>query len=418
MRTAKRPAISNLALLWAATLAIFLYGMIASVAGSIVPQLSTRMRFVPAQVGSLFLVQAAGMMAASLAAGPLVDSRGKKAGMLASLLSVTLALTSFPLTTSHAQMLACMALLGLGGGGLTTTASALLSDINPNRRASILTLTKSSYGIGGLVTPLIGATLLAGNTMALCFVIAGIAFVLLAAMAFVTFPAPSLSGGFPLSSAGSLLSKPLLYILSLALFVYVACEVGMFNWLPRFLIARGLPETVALRVVSLGFALGLLGGRLAFAAVLLRVPARAVTVVSATGMTAATAALMSVHGATAAGVVAFAAGLAMAPIFPSIVAIIGDRFPRATATAMGIAITSGWAGLAVSSRLIGAIASQSEGGIATGMLVLPAFSAILVILAVILWLVLRSAGASGAEAPEARISETLPVDVLPNPKIR
>jgi fucose permease len=380
----EKTSVSGLTLLTAATISIFVYGMIASVAGSIVPQLSARMQLAPAQIGNLFLMQAAGMMVASLAFGPLVDSRGKKAGMLASLALITLALVCFPQTSSHLEMFSCMALLGLGGGGLTTTASTLLSDINPGRRAAILTLTKSSYGIGGFVTPMIGATLLAGNTIALCYVIAALAFVLLAAMVFIAFPPPSMREGFHIRAAGPLLSKPLLYLLSLTLFFYVACEVGMFNWLPKYLIARGLPETTALRIVSLGFALGLLVGRLAFAAVLLRVSARFVAVVSAIVMTASTAALLRIDGATAAGITAFVAGLAMAPMFPSIVAIVGDCFPRATATAMGIAITSGWAGLAVSSRLIGAISGRSEGGIATGMLVLPVFSAILILLT--LWL--------------------------------
>jgi fucose permease len=382
--------------------------MIASVAGTIVPQLSGRLHLGPTQVGSLFLVQATGMMIASLAAGPLVDSWGKKTGMLTALGFVTVALLSLPLSSSHAGMLLCMALLGLGGGGLTTAASALLSDIDPKRRASILSLTKSSYGIGGFVTPMIGATLLAGNTIALCYVISASAFALLVVTAFIPFPAPSMRGRFSLSATRPLLSKPLLYILSLALFFYVACEVGMFNWLPKYLIARGLPEVIALRVVSIGFALGLLVGRLAFAAVLLRVSARAVAVVSSIAMTATTATLMVFYDASAAGFIALIAGLAMAPVFPSIVAIVGDRFPQATATAMGIAITSGWAGLAVSSRLIGVISSRSGAGVATGMLVLPVFSALLALLTVVLWTVLRSTSSndSALTSPEPIVSST------------
>ena len=365
--------------------------MIASVAGTIVPQLSIRMRLTPAQIGNLFLIQAAGMMAASLAAGPLVDSLGKKTGMLASLLSITIALMTLPQAPSYAGLLVGMALLGLGGGSLTTSASALLSDINPRRRASILTLTKSSYGVGGFLTPMVGATLLAGNTIALCYVIAGLALALLTATALLPFPPPSTPGGFRLRAAKPLLRKPLLYMVSLAMFFYVACEVGMFNWLPKYLILRGLPEATALRVVSLGFALGLLIGRVAFAAVLLRVPTRAVAVGCSIAMTATTAVILGLHSATATGIVAFLAGIAMAPMFPSMVAIIGDRFSSTTATAMGIAITSGWAGLAVSSRLIGAISSQSAGGIGMGMLVLPTFSAVLVILSVLCWIILRTA---------------------------
>ena len=40
------------------------------------------------------------------------------------------------------------------------------------------------------------------------------------------------------------------------LFLYVACEVGVWNWLVRHLIAQGVSEAKALTILSLGFALG------------------------------------------------------------------------------------------------------------------------------------------------------------------
>jgi len=46
---------------------------------------------------------------------------------------------------------------------------------------------------------------------------------------------------------------------------------------------------------------------------------------------------------------------------------------------MGIAITSGWIGLAVSSRIIGAIAGTDPGRIKTALLVLPAFSVVMIV---------------------------------------
>ena len=52
------------------------------------------------------------------------------------------------------------------------------------------------------------------------------------------------------------------------------------------------------------------------------------------------------NNALTAGALVFFAGLAMAPVFPSTVALIGDRFPVMTSTAIGIAVTSGWIGLA------------------------------------------------------------------------
>ena len=51
-------------------------------------------------------------------------------------------------------------------------------------------------------------------------------------------------------------------------------------------------------------------------------------------------------------------------------AMVGDAFPRSTATAMGIAITSGWLGLTFSSKIIGAIAGDDPTHLKTALLVL------------------------------------------------
>ena len=59
-----------------------------------------------------------------------------------------------------------------------------------------------------------------------------------------------------------------LVLLCAMLFLYVACEVGVWNWLVRHLIAQGVSEAKALTILSLGFALGLLIGRVVVSQVL------------------------------------------------------------------------------------------------------------------------------------------------------
>jgi MFS family permease len=66
--------------------------------------------------------------------------------------------------------------------------------------------------------------------------------------------------------------------------------------------------------------------------------------------------------------------MAMGPVFPTTVALVGDEFPRMTGTAIGIAITSGWIGLAVSSRVIGFIAAGDSARLKKALLILPAMS--------------------------------------------
>jgi hypothetical protein len=68
----------------------------------------------------------------------------------------------------------------------------------------------------------------------------------------------------------------------------------------------------------------------------------------------------------------------MAPVFPTTLAIVGNVFPRMTGTAIGFAITCGWIGLAVSSRIIGAIAGGDPKRLPKALLVIPAFSMIMI----------------------------------------
>ena len=61
-----------------------------------------------------------------------------------------------------------------------------------------------------------------------------------------------------MSEVGVIVTRPVLYMLALFLFLYVACEVGVWNWLTSYLISRNIDEAKALKILSLGFALGLL----------------------------------------------------------------------------------------------------------------------------------------------------------------
>jgi fucose permease len=372
-------AVSKGRLIPAAILAIFVYGMIASVAGTIVPDVSKRFNLTPEQIGNVFLAQAIGLIIASVSVGPLLDNKGKKTGLLLGFILIVLSLFAVPNSTGYYMIMAFMLLLGLGGGIIVTAANALVSDISDERRASTLNLLNLFFGLGGMATPFIGANLLNHNTIALCYLIAGLAFATLILHATTPMPAPTGERGFKFAEASALLGRPALFLLSMLLFLYVACEVGVWNWLPKHLEAQGIPAATALNILSLGFALGLLLGRVVVSRILIRVSSPTVTLFSAMLMTVTTYGMLQTNDATVAAVLVFFAGVAMAPVFPTTLAMVGDAFPRMTATAMGIAITSGWIGLAVSSRIIGAIAGTDPTRIKTALLVLPAFSLLMIL---------------------------------------
>jgi fucose permease len=355
-----------------------IYGMIASMLGTILPDLSARFRLSPNQNGTIASAQALGLMLSSFAVGPVVDYEGKKIGVVAGLILIAIVLYVLPRAPGYRSVAILLFLLGVGGGTLTTSANALISDVGESHRGIALNLVNLFFALGGLTTPFISANLFARNWVRLCYTVASLSILTLAFQFFVKMPGPTGAGSFVLNDALPVLGKPLLLVIGLFLFLYIGCEVGVWNWLPRHLMAQGIPESQALNILSLGFALGLLLGRIGVMPVLIHVPAITVTLVASAAMAITTFFMLRTSRAAAAGVLVFLAGISMAPVFPTTLAIVGDAFPRMTSTAIGLVITCGWAGLAVTSRVIGAIAGGEPRRLKTALLVIPASSVLMV----------------------------------------
>jgi fucose permease len=365
-------------LIFAAIVAIFVYGMTAAMLGTILPDLSERFRLTPRQNGTIALAQALGLVIASLAVGPLLDDEGKKVGLILGLAFMSAALLALPRSSGFRSIVFLLFLLGVGGGIVVTGANALVSDVGEAHRATALNLVNLFFGLGGLATPFISANLFARNWVRLCYTVAVLTVLTLGIQAATRMPPPTGSGRFILADAGPVLGRPLLFLLGFFLFLYVSCEVGVWNWLARHLIAQGIPESRALNILSLGFALGLLIGRLGVSPILFRVSAINVTLAASVAMAVTTFLMLRTSKPAAAFVLVFLAGLSMAPVFPTTLAIVGDAFPRMTGTAIGFVITCGWVGLAVSSRLIGTIAGGDARRLQKALLVIPAFSVLMV----------------------------------------
>jgi fucose permease len=367
-------------LITAAILAIFVYGMIAAMLGTILPDISQRFSLTPRQNGNIALFQAVGLMIGSFFVGPLMDVYGKQVGMLFGLALVAAALLLLRGAGAYQAVVTAMMLLGIGGGVVVTATNSLNADINPANPAVISNLLNLFFGLGGLVTPLVSAKLFQKNPRALALFAATLAILGFLASTAAPFKPASGQVAFQFSAVAGLLTNPSLLLLSLMLFLYVACEVGVWNWLVRHLIAQGVPEGKALTILSLGFALGLLIGRIGAAQILQQVDARTVLIGAAALMAVTTFLMLQSSSAGAAQGLVFLAGLAMAPVFPTTLGVVGAKFTGDTAaTAIGIAVTAGWFGLAVSSPIIGGIAGSDPKGLKKALLVIPAASVVMMI---------------------------------------
>ncbi len=367
-------------LILAATLAILVYGLIAPMLGALLPSYSLNTD----QNSTLATVNALGFVIASLSAGPMIDKTGNKPTLLLGLFLVTAALFAAPNAGGYGGLVAVYFLLGLGGGIVVTSANALVGAIEPNRRGSALNFLNLFFGLGGILTTYAASHLF--TPVVLCYSVAGLTLLALLVNSAARMPGPSGVSAFRLSEASSLISSPALILLSFFLFLYVACEVSVWNWLNTYLReAKGFDAATAGSVISYGFAFGILVGRLVVSRILIKVPALTVTLFSAVLIAVTTFLMLRLNSQTAITIAVFCAGISMAPVFPTTLAIVGDTFRRGTATAMGIAITCGWIGLMLSSHLIGLIAKGSNLG--NALLLIPGFAGLMVVVN----LVLRSA---------------------------
>jgi len=272
-----------------------------------------------------------------------------------------------------------MLILGIGGGSIVTAANTLPPYIQMSSlsTAGVYNLLNLFFGLGGLVTPLVAARLFKNESNRL-LVFAGS----LAALTFIDHAITEMPGAtgqvsFQGSAVADLMAQPALLALALMLFLYVAAEVGVWNWLARHLVAQGVPESRALTILSLGFALGLLLGRVAVSPFLGQLSPERALMGAAALMAITTFLMLQSANPSTAWLAVFFAGIAMAPVFPTTLAIVNAKFPTMAATATGIAVTAGWLGLVVSSPIIGSIAGDDPRKLKTALLVLPVVSAVM-----------------------------------------
>ncbi len=369
-------------LILSAILAIFVYGLIAPILGALLPTYG----LTAGQQGTLATLQALGLVVASLSAGPFIDIKGNKLALLTGLALIVGSLAAAPNAGGFGGLLVVYFILGVGGGIVVTGSNVLAGAVDPARRGSVLNFLNLFFGLGSIITTYIASEHI--DPALVCYFIA-----VLAAIAFVVgvatkMPMPTGQASFKMSEVPPLLTRPPLILLSLFLFLYVACEVGVWNWLKTYLVDTvHFDPTSAGHVVSYGFAFGILLGRVVVSRILIKVPALTVMLVVGVLMAIATYAMLHLESSAAITAAVFCAGLSMAPVFPTTLAMAQDAFPRGTATAMSIVVTFGWIGLAVSSPIIGALA---EGGnYRRALMLIPAFSVLMVLVSAVLRPVMR-----------------------------
>jgi len=294
-----------------------------------------------AGIGVIYLVYAVTYMSGSFAGGSLTERFGRRLVLGGAVLLHAAGIAGFGLAPTWVAFVVAALVAGSGAGALDGGANGLVLDVYREGRGRAMNLLHVSFSAGALAAPLAVGLLVEAGLPWQSIAVGTAAVISLLAIAYALIPMPSGrriadAAAHPVAAASgpgarSLLAGPLL-LLGVAIATYVASEVGVSNWIVRFL--EPAPLTTATLALSLFWA-GLTVGRLVSSVIADRFDHLWFTVVCALGM-AALVAVAVLAPALPLSIGAFAAaGAAAGPIFPMIVAIGGERYPERSAAVGG-----------------------------------------------------------------------------------
>lgn len=308
-----------------------------------------------AGIGVIYLAYALAYATASFGGGALTERLGRRLVLGGAVLIHGAGIAGLGLAPTWTVFVAAALVAGAGAGCLDGGANGLVLDVYREGRGRAMNLLHVSFAVGALAAPVTMGALVESGVPWQTVAIGTGAVVSLLAIAYAVVPmpsgrrttaadaAPETASARPGVSAPRLLAGPLL-LLGIAIATYVAAEVGVSNWLVRFL--EPAPLTTATFALSLYWA-GLTVGRLLASAVADRFDHLLFT----TGCTIAMAALTAVAilaPSLPLSIAAFGlAGIASGPVFPMIVALGGERYPERSA-AVGGSLT----GMAVAGSVV------------------------------------------------------------------
>jgi fucose permease len=289
-----------------------------------------------AQQGNLFLLLYLGIFVASMFVGPLIDNIGNKAVLFTSSVLVGAAMVLFG--SAHTLTIASIAalLLGVGGGGLNTSTNVLVSDLYGENRGPMLNLLGIFFGIGALCIPLLAASIEGHFTIPqLLLFCAALSAVCSIAYAALTFPPrTALRQGFSLRETLGVAKYPGVMFIAILLFFESGNEACIGGWTSTYASASGFSPRTATLVLA-GYWAALMLSRMMVAFLFRTTSKTKLVLMSALLSLVGCVILLLAHSLPALVLGVTMIGLSYGPIFPTALAIAGDRYTN-TGTVFGL----------------------------------------------------------------------------------
>lgn len=371
--------------------AVFLLtGVVTTMLGPLLPELSQKWGLSDSQAGGLFALQSTGSLVGIAASSVLAPRHGflvLLTGGVILMLGGTAGL-SLPEPWMGA---ASILVYGSGLGIMIPTANVLTAELNPERRASALNMLNAAWCTGALIgPPLIAVALAAGGIR---IFLRGLAATLLVGAVLYWLESRgnwAVVGKKVEEAQGAVVPRGLTALLiSMLLFLYVGLETATWGWISTY--ARRLAGDGANWVVlQAAFWSSLLVGRLLSPLALRRISPASLVLRALILTLGGTLTLVSVTHPVVLTVGALATGLGLSSIYPTTVAIFSDHYGARSPRASGLVFSMAILGGAVIPGLIG-LFSDLSGSLRAAMILLVACAVAMIVLQVCLRREIQSA---------------------------
>ncbi len=357
---------------------IFFFGIVLALLGTVLglPGTRERLGISMAQQGDLFFLLYLGVFLSTLISGPTIDRFGNRPVLILAALGVTAALAGFASAHSFGTAAVAGFVLGLGGGGLNTSTNALVSDLYGENRGPMLNILGVFFGFGALCMPFVAASLskifTVGQLLCAAAVPAAIA---CAAFALLPFPAAREGHKFSFSEVLRVSRDPDVWLMAVLLLFASGNEAAIGGWTSTFLAQQGADGRTATWVLA-GFWGSLMLGRLLAARLLRRISKARLVIFSGIGSAVGCGLLVGIPTLVGGATGVIIAGLSFAPVFPTTLAIAGDRYARFAGSVFSVLFAVALLGGMSFPWAIGHLARTA--GVGVGLL-LPVFGALVIV---------------------------------------
>lgn len=365
-RAAGREPASRMAVRQLACVGLLAIGLIAGSLGPALPGIRETFHVPLGQLGLLQVVGSIGYLLAAFAAGVIADRVGTRAVLLGSIATVLAGLAGFITTESWIVAIAAATIYGCGVGAIDGVVNALVNEHSGAARGADLNLTHGFFGIGAVGAPMIGGLLLAGGLSWRAVFVPG--FVATLAVGWLAWRLRLDRAARARGSAPTLrvLRTPTIGLLAVILTLYVGVELSVGNWAFTHLqTAYGAGDAVAGAANALFWG-GIMVGRFAMGTIGARIGPHQLILANAAVAALALSCTLAAPTLPLAIIALTVLGLAIANIFPAVIAIAGEAYPHALGTVTGALIATGGIGAAIFPWLTGVVAERTGLGVALG----------------------------------------------------